>query len=163
MVRRGFTFFEVILAIALIGVMGTISFYYLNVSTLTSTQQKAQLQSHITLLTSMILECKTLSEIVPKQVGGAAASSTPIRQLECQTTPVYLLDGGKSGFIPLPPGGFDPYTASESGGSFFITLSANQGSSGDTVLQSIIDGYSATQASLHYAGGKALLDIYLSH
>lgn len=162
MARKGFTFFEAILSIALIGVMGVISFYYLNVSTLSSTQQKAQLQSHITLLTSMILECKSLSEKMPKQVGGANAVLTPLSQLECQTSPVYLLNGGKSGFVPLAPNGFDPYTASESGGSFFITLSANQGSSGDAVLSSLFSGYLPAQAAFSYAGGKAILDIYLS-
>lgn len=160
--RKGFTFFEALLAIALIGVMGAISFYYLNVSTLSSIQQKTQLQSHITLMASMVLECKTLSQSMPKQIGGAAASSTLVSQLECQTSPVYLLNGGKIGFVPLPPSGFDPYAATESGGSFFITLSANQSSAGDKVLESIGGRYLPQQATFHYAGGKALLDIYLS-
>lgn len=160
--RNGFSFFEAILSIALIGVMGAISFYYLNVSTLSSTQQKAQLQSHVTLLTSMILECKSLSEVMPKQVGGANASSTLVTQLECQTAPTYLLNGGKSGFVPVPPGGYDPYSATEAGGSFYITLSANQGSAADAVLQSVASGYLPAQAAFQYAGGKAILNIYLS-
>ncbi len=162
MLRKGFTFFEAVLAIALIGVMGGISFYYLNVSTLSSIQQKTQLQSHITLISSMVLECKSYSEQMPKQIGSADAAGTPAQQLECQTSPVYLLNGGKIGFVPLPPNGFDPYTATESGGSFFITLSANQGSVGDKVLESIGSTYLPQQATFHYAGGKALLDIYLS-
>ncbi len=158
--RSGFTLLEALLAIALIGVMGAVSFTYLNISTLTSTQEKSQLQTHITLLSSMVLECKTLSESMPKQSGGGNASSTLMSELVCQTTPTYLLNGGKHAFVPKPPTGFDPYTATELGGVFTLTLTAT---AGNKVLESIYNGYLPTQATFNSnVGGRAVLSIYLA-
>ncbi len=161
--RKGFTLFEALLAIALIGVMGFFSFTYLNISTLTSTQAKAQLQTHITLLSSMVLECKTLSESMPKQTGGANANATYMDQLVCQTTPTYNLNGGRHAFVPKSPTGFDTYTATELGGDFFITFAALHGSVEAKVLESIFNGYLPTQATFNpNIGGKAVLNVYLA-
>lgn len=163
MTHNGFTLLETVIAIVLLGMMAFFTTSYLNVSTLSQIQSKSQLQSQITLLQSMILQCKTLSEVMPKQASSANASATLIDQLVCLTSPTYLINGGKGGFVPHPLNGFDPFTATESGASFFITISATQNSDNDSVLQSLSSGYSATQAQLHYGGGKAILDIYLSH
>lgn len=140
--------------------MGFFSFTYLNISTLTSTQEKSQLQTHITLLSSMVLECKTLSEKMPKQSGGSNASATLVSDLVCQTIPTYSLNGGRHGFVPKPPSGYDSYTATESGGIFTLTLSAT---AGNKVLESIYNGYLPTQATFNTnVGGKAVLTIYLA-
>ncbi len=161
MLRRGFTFFEAILAIALIGVIGFFGYSYLNVSTLSMVQSKSQLQAHITLLQSMVLECKTLSESMPKQIGGTDATATPVDALECQTTPTYPIDGGRGVGIPKSPTGFDPYTATESGGSFWITLSAAEATPYADVLAQLKQEYTASQAQLRNESGKTFLDIYL--
>jgi len=108
----------------------------------------------------MVLECKTLSESMPKQSGGANASSTLVSDLVCQTTPTYSLNGGRDAFVPKPPTGYDPYTATESGGEFVLTLSAT---AGNTVLESIYNGYLPTQATFNSnVGGKAVLTVYLA-
>jgi len=162
-IRNGFSLVEALLAIALLGVMGGLTFYYLNISTLTSTQAKSQLQTHITLLSSMVLECKTLSESMPKQSGGANASSTLVSDLVCQTTPTYNLNGGRHAFVPKPPTGFDTYTATELGGDFFITFATLHGSVEAKVLESIYNGYLPTQATFNpNIGGKAVLNVYLA-
>lgn len=159
--NKGFTFFEAILAIALMGAIGLFGYSYLNSSTLYDIQSKSSLQTHIALLQSMILECKTLSEKMPKQSDGTDTSATLISQTVCQTSPSYNLDGGRNTFVPKSPAGFDSYTATESGGAFYITLSAASNTRYAEMLTSLSKSYTATQATLHENGGKTFLDIYI--
>ena len=160
--NKAFTLLETMIAIALFGLMAILANSYINVSTISNIQTKSQLQSQITLIQSLVLQCKTLSEAMPSQANDAAASTTSVNALTCKTFPPYNLDGGKGAFIPKAPNGFETITATESGSEFFITLTTQENSSGDEVLKSLMQTYTPTQAELVHDAGKAKLNIYLA-
>lgn len=160
--KKGFTLIEVVITIMLIGVMVSIGYYYFNLSTLSRIQYKSTLQSQFNLIESMVFQCKSLSEQMPMQIGGAPAQDTALSGLECNTSTPYLFDGGRNGFVPIPPAGFTPYTATESGTVFYITTTADNNSTQDEALQKLQPLYTTTQATLDHNTTSAIFKFYLS-
>jgi hypothetical protein len=161
--RNAFTLVEIAMTVFLVGVLGTISYYYLNLSKITQIQYKSTVQSHINLIESTVFQCKSLSEQFPKELDGSTnASNTLLSELECNTSTPYDLDGGRNGFVPLPPGALTPYRATESGSVFFISTSAENNSTEHEALRKLILGYTDTQAVLESNATDTTLKFYLS-
>jgi len=160
--KKAFTLIEVLLTIFLVGVMSTLGFYYLNTTHLKQAEYKTTLQSQFNLIESMVFQCKSLSEQMPNQIGGANASDTNLSSLECNTSTPYNFNGGRNGFVPIPPAGFTSYTATESGTVFYIMTTAENNSSQDEALKSLILNYTSTQATLDHNTTSASFKIYLS-
>ena len=104
--RKAFSLLELLISIALAGLMAYATSFYLDTASITKQNIKTQLQSHFNIITSVILQCKEYSNIYPIQSGGALASDTLLNTLECNTTAPYQLDGGKGSFIPIEPSNF---------------------------------------------------------
>lgn len=163
MQRSAFTQIEIALSVFLAGLMGALTYYYINLSSLNRSQYKSALQSHFNLIESMVFQCKSLSEQFPKELDSSTnASNTLLTELECNTSIPYSLNGGRNGFIPLPPTGFTPYKATESGSIFFIATSADNNSTQDDALKSLILNYTPQQASLEHNATSAIFKFYLS-
>jgi hypothetical protein len=161
--RKAFSFLEMALTIFLAGVIGAVSYYFLNLTTLNAINYKSSLQSHINLIESMTFQCKSLSEQFPKNLGDSTnASNTLLSDLECNTSTPYPFDGGKNGFVPVPPGEFSPYRATESGSEFYISTTAENNSTEDKALEKLIINYTPTQASLEHNETSATFKFYLS-
>jgi len=161
--RKAFTFVEIALTIFLAGVIGTLTYYYINLSTMHRIQYKSALQSQFNLVESMVFQCKHLSEQFPKELNASTdASNTLLSELECNASTPYSFDGGKNGFVPIPPGEFSQYTATESGSVFFISTSADNNSTEDEALQKLILNYTPQQASLEHNATSATFKFYLS-
>lgn len=151
------------LTIFLAGVIGAVSYYFLNLTTLNAIHYKTALQSHINLIESMVFQCKALSEQFPKELNTSSnAFDTLLTELECNTSAPYTLNGGKDGFIPLPPGRFTPYRATEVGSEFYIFTTAENNSTEDKALEKLIVNYNSTQASLEHNTTSATFKFYLS-
>lgn len=160
---KAFTLIELAVTIFLAGVLGSIGFFYLNTSNLKKSQYKSTLQSHIYLIESMVFQCKMLSETFPRDINTSSIpSNTLLTNLECNTSIPYSLNGGKNGFVPIPPTGFMPYKATESGNIFYITTSAEKNSLQDDALKKLIVNYTSTQATLEYNSTSAIFKFYLS-
>lgn len=162
MKKQAFTLIEVLLTIFLVGVLSTIGYYYISTSSLKKSEYKTVLQAHFNLIESMVFQCKNLSEQMPNQVGGADALNTNLNLLECNTSTPYTFNGGRNGFVPIPPAGFTAYTATESGTQFYITTTANNNTVQDEALTKLSLNYTATQAELTHDATTATFKFYLS-
>lgn len=163
MKKRAFTLVEVALTITLVGVLGALSYFYLNLSTLSAIQYKATIQSQINLIESMTFQCKNLSEQFPKELdAGTNASNTLLTELECNTTVPYTFNGGNNGFVPIPPANFSPYRATETGSVFYVMTYAENNSTQDNALKKLIINYTAQQATLDHNATSAIFKFYLS-
>ncbi len=162
MQRRAFTLIEVLLTIFLVGIISALGFFYISTTHLKQAEYKTALQSQLNLIESMVFQCKSLSEQMPNQVGGADASDTNLSALECNTSTPYNFDGGRNGFVPIPPAGFSAYTATESGTIFYIMTTADNNSSQDEALKSLILNYTSVQATLDHNTTSASFKFYLS-
>jgi len=161
--KSAFTLIEVILTIFLVGLMSAlIGYFYINTSSLKRSEYKTTLQSQFNLIESMVFQCKSLSEQMPNQIGGADASNTNLRSLECNTSTPYAFDGGRNGFVPIPPTGYTAYTATESGTIFYITTTADNNSTQDEALIKLSLNYTSTQAELTHDATTATFKFYLS-
>ncbi|WP_245535152.1 hypothetical protein [Sulfuricurvum kujiense] len=115
------------------------------------------------LIESMVFQCKSLSEQFPKELNASVdASNTLLTELECNTSTPYSLDGGRNGFVPVSPSGFNPYTATESGSAFYIMTSAENNSTQDKALKELILNYTSQQATLEHNLTSARFKFYLS-
>jgi prepilin-type N-terminal cleavage/methylation domain-containing protein len=162
MQKKAFTLIEVALTIFLVGVISTLGYFYLNTDNLKRSQYKTAIQSQINLIESMVFQCKSLSEQMPNQVGGSDASDTNLTSLECNTSTPYAFDGGRNGFVPVPPTGFTAYTATETGTEFYIMTTAENNSTQDEALVSLALNYTSTQATLDHNATSATFKFYLS-
>lgn len=162
MQKKAFTLVEIILTVFLVGVISAVGYFYLNTESLKRSQYKTAIQSQINLIESMVFQCKSLSEQMPNQAGGANASDTNLTALECNTSTPYQFDGGRNGFVPVPPTGFTAYTATETGTAFYITTTAENNSTQDKALISLALNYTSTQATLEHNATSATFKFYLS-
>lgn len=162
MKKQAFTLIEVLLTIFLVGVLSTIGYFYISTSSLRKAEYKTVLQSQFNLIESMVFQCKNLSEQMPNQVGGANALNTNLSLLECNTSTPYTFDGGRNGFVPIPPTGFTAYTATESGTLFYITTTASNNTVQDEALIKLSLNYTSTQAELTHDATTATFKFYLS-
>ena len=160
--KKAFTLIEIVLTVFLVGVISTLGYFYLNTDTLKRSQYKTTLQSQINLIESMVFQCKSLSEQMPNQVGGANASDTNLTLLECNTSTPYKFDGGRNGFVPIPPSGYTAYTATKSGTAFYITTTAENNSTQDEAFKRLALNYTSTQAELNHSTTTATFKFYLS-
>lgn len=162
MKKKAFTLIEVALTIFLVGVISTLGYFYLNTEDLKRSQYKTAIQSQINLIESMVFQCKSLSEQMPNQADGTNAADTNLTSLECNTSTPYAFDGGRNGFVPIPPTGFTAYTATETGTAFYITTTAENNSTQDEALVSLALNYTANQAELNHSATTATFKFYLS-
>jgi Tfp pilus assembly protein PilE len=163
MPRKAFTLVELAMTIFLAALLGSMGYFYLNTSTIKRSQYKTTVQSQINLIESMVFQCKGLSEQFPKELNTSTdASNTLLTELECNTSTPYAFDGGKNGFVPLPPTGFSSYRATESGTIFYISVTADNNTTQDEALQKLILNYTATQAVLEHNSTTATFKFYLS-
>lgn len=160
--KKAFSLIELLLTITLAGVMVALSLNYLNISTLSKQNTKTEFQSHLNSISANILQCKELSNIMPIQGNGSAASNTLLNTLECNTTTPYLIDGGKGSFVPSPLIGFTSYTATQTGNVFYFTTTVLVNSKNYEVLQELQSNYSTNQYELTNDGTIASLKFYLS-
>ncbi|MDP3300779.1 MAG: prepilin-type N-terminal cleavage/methylation domain-containing protein [Sulfuricurvum sp.] len=161
--KKAFTLIEVTLTIFLVGVISALSYFYLNTDTLKRSQYKTAIQSHANLIEAMVFQCKNLSEQFPEDLNTTSlANNTLLTALECNTSTPYNLDGGRNGFVPVPPTGFSAYTATESGSTFYITTTAENNSTQDKALISLALNYTSTQATLDHNATSATFKFYLS-
>jgi len=160
--KRAFSLIELLLTIALAGVMVILSLNYLDVFTLSKQNIKTEFQSHLNIISATILQCKDLSNTLPTQAGEIAASATLLNTLVCNTSPSYALDGGHGSFIPAPLNNFTPYKATQSGEIFYVSTTTPLNSPNYKVLQELEATYSATQYELTNNGTTANLNFYLS-
>jgi hypothetical protein len=139
------------------------SYYYLNLSTLNSLSYKSTLQSQISLIESMTFQCKSLSEQFPKELdSNTQASNTLLTELECNTTTPYSFNGGKNGFVPIPPTGYSAYRATEAGSTFYVMTYTDNNSTQDDAFKKLIVNYNSQQASLEHNDTSAIFKFYLS-
>lgn len=162
MQKKAFTLLELSITVILTGLLATLGYYYVSTTSLKRSQYKTTLQSHFNLIESMVFQCKSLSEQMPNQVGGADAMDTNLTLLECNTSTPYLLNGGRNGFVPVPPTGFTAYTATEVGTAFYITTTADNNSTQDEALQKLAVNYTSIQAELNHSATTATFKFYLS-
>lgn len=163
MSRKAFTLVELAITIFLAALLGSMGYFYLNTSTIKRSQYRTAVQSQVNLIESMVFQCKSLSEQFPKELNTSTnASNTLLTELECNTSTPYSFDGGKNGFVPLPPTGFTPYRATESGSTFYIVTTAEKNSIQDEALQKLIVNYTSTQAVLEHNVTSATFKFYLA-
>lgn len=163
MQKKAFTQIEIALTVFLAGLMGALTYYYVNVSTMNRIQYQSTLQSHFNLLESMVFQCKSLSEQFPKDLNASTnATNTLLTQLDCNTSTPYALDGGRNGFVPVPSNGFSAYRATESGSIFYIMTSADNNSTESKALEKLILNYTSRQATLEHNATSAIFKFYLS-
>jgi len=160
---KAFTLIELAITIFLAGLLGGLGYFYFNTFTVKKLQYKTTIQSHINLIESMVFQCKSLSEQFPKELNTSTdASNSLLTELECNTTIPYSLNGGRNGFVPVPPSGFAPYRATKSGSQFYITTSAENNSTQHEALQKLIVNYTSQQATLESNTTSATFKFYLS-
>ena len=135
--RKAFSLLELLLVIALSGVMAFFTYNFTDAVSLSKDSIKAELQSHLNLISASIFQCKELSNSMPVDVNGSLASNSPLSGLECNTSTPYQLDGGKGTFIPLPVTGFTAYTATQNGSEFYITTTTAINSRNDDALKDL--------------------------
>jgi len=162
MLKKAFTLVEIIVTILLVGIMAVSGYFYLNVSTMNRSKYISILQSQFNAIEAMAFQCKSLSEQMPNQVGGADAMDTNLTLLECNTSIPYAFNGGRYGFIPIPPAGFTQYTATESGTAFYIATTAENNSTQDEAFKKLILNYTSQQADLNHSATTATFKFYLS-
>jgi len=162
MMKKAFTLIEVALTVFLAGVISAVGYFYLNTDSLKRSKYKTAVQSQINLIESMVFQCKSLSEQMPNQIGGANALDTNLSNLECNTSTPYVFDGGRNGFVPIPPVGFTAYTATETGTTFYISTTTDNNSTQDEALQRLALNYTSTQAELNHSATTATFKFYLS-
>ncbi|MCK4974162.1 MAG: prepilin-type N-terminal cleavage/methylation domain-containing protein, partial [Sulfurimonas sp.] len=61
--KKAFSLLELIIAIALAGVIAVLSTNFINFSTISKINIKSELQSHFNIISATILQCKELSNI----------------------------------------------------------------------------------------------------
>ena len=150
------------MAIALSGVMAYTTSYYLDTTSISKENLKSQVQSHLNVLTSVILQCKEYSGMMPVQNDGSIASDTLLTTMDCNTSTTYALDGGKGSFIPQPLNNFTAYKATQSGEEFYFSTSTNKNTIEDEILLELNSTYSAKQYELSYDATTTYLKFYLS-
>ncbi|MDF1874949.1 hypothetical protein JHD48_04295 [Sulfurimonas sp. SAG-AH-194-I05] len=160
--RSAFSFLELVIVITLSGIMAILSFSYLNISTLAKQNTKTQFQSHISILSAMILQCKELSNSMPVQSDDSLANDTLLSTLDCNTTVRYTLDGGRGSFVPKPLIGFSEYKATQTGSEFYFSTIVDRNSNNNTVLESLEDDFSSNQYILTQDATTTLMKFYLS-
>ncbi|QOY55393.1 prepilin-type N-terminal cleavage/methylation domain-containing protein [Candidatus Sulfurimonas marisnigri] len=160
--RQAFSLIEMLIAIALSGVMAYTVAFYLDTNEISKQNVKTQLQSHFNIITSIILQCKEYSNVFPIQNNGSLASSTLLNTLECNTSTPYLLDGGKGSFIPPALKNFTAYTATQTGSEFYFTTTTAINSTNDEVLIDLNTTFSPNQYVLTHDATTAYLNFYLS-
>lgn len=160
--KKAFSLLEVVIVITLLGVMTALSFNYINISTLTKQDTKTQLQSHFNIITSTILQCKELSNVMPIQSNGSIANNTLLNSLECNTTTPYKINGEQGAFIPNALNGFGEYRATQNANEFYFSTSVNQNSLNDEVLQDLNNSYSTQQYELTSDATTRYMNFYLS-
>ncbi len=160
--KKAFTLVEVLLTIFLVGVMSALGYFYISITGLKQAEYKTALQSQFNLIESMVFQCKSLSEQMPNQVGGANALDTNLTDLECNTSTPYSLDGGRNGFVPIPPVGFTAYKATEVGPTFYISTTADNNSTQDEAFKRLALNYTSRQAELNHSTTTATFKFYLS-
>lgn len=163
MFSKAFTLIELAVTIFLAGLLGSLGYFYLNTSNIQKLQYETTLQSHINLIEAMVFQCKELSEQFPKELNTSSdATDTLLTELECNTSTPYTLDGGKNGFVPLPPAGFTSYKATEVGNVFYIMTTTENNSTQDEALKSLILKYTSQQATLDHNASSAIFKFFLS-
>ena len=160
--KKAFSLIELLLTIALAGVMVILSFNYINIQTLSQENTKTEFQSHLNIITASILQCKELSNIMPIKNDGSLADDTFLDTLECNTSTPYPIDGGKGSFIPEPLIGFTNYTAKQIGSMFYFTTTTPIDSNNYEVLEDLQNNYSSNQYELSDDGTTASINFYLS-
>ena len=160
--RRAFSLLELLIVIALLGVMAIFSSNYIDITSISKSNIKTEFKSHFNIISSAILYCKELSNVMPIQNGGSPANATLLTVLECNTSTPYLLDGGKGSFIPPPVTGATAYTATQTGSEFYFSTTAVLDSRNDEVLQELESDYSTNQFELTHDATTAYLKFYLS-
>ena len=111
----------------------------------------------------MVFQCKSLSEQFPKELNTSTdASNSLLTELECNTTMPYPLNGGRNGFVPVPPSGFTPYRATETGSEFYVITTAENNSTQHEALQKLIVNYTSQQATLESNATSTPFKFYLS-
>lgn len=162
MQKKAFTLIEIIITILLVGIMAALGYFYFNMSTMNRSKYISILQAQFNVIEAMTFQCKSLSEQMPNQATGADAAETNLTLLECNTSTPYAFNGGKYGFVPVPPTGFTPYTATESGNVFYIATTAENNSTQDEAFKKLILNYTSQQADLNHTATTATFKFYLS-
>ncbi len=160
--RQAFSLLELLIAIALSGVMAVFGSFYLDTLTISKENIKLELESHFNIITANILQCKDLTNSMPIQSNGSLASDTLLNTLECNTTTPYILDGGRSGFIPPPLLNFTEYRATQDASEFYFSTTTTINSINDEALQELITNYSSNQYELTSDATTTILKFYLS-
>ena len=160
--RQAFSLLEIFIAIALAGVMAYTTSFFLDTTTISKQNIKTQIQSHLNIITSVILQCKEYSNAFPVQSDGSLASSTLLSTLECNTTTPYALDGGKGSFIPPALDNFTDYTATQNGSEFYFSTTTPTNSINYDVLLELDTAYSPNQYDLNTTTATTILNFYLS-
>jgi type II secretory pathway pseudopilin PulG len=160
--RQAFSLLEIFIAIALAGVMAYTTSFFLDTKSISKQNIKTQLQSHLNVITSVILQCKEYSNAYPIDSNGSLASTTLLNTLECNTTTPYQLDGGKGSFIPPALDNFTAYTATQNGSEFYFSTTTAINSVNDEVLLELNTTYSLNQYELTHDATTAFLNFYLS-
>lgn len=163
MKKKGFTLVEMAVTVFLAGLLGSFGYYYFNTSSLNRSHYKSSVQSHFSLIESMVFQCKSLSEQFPEDLNTSTlANDTLLSELECNTSIPYALNGGRNGFVPVPPTGFSAYTATEAGSEFYVRTTAENNSTQDEAFQKLILNYTLAQATLEHNLTHATFKFYLS-
>lgn len=150
------------MAIILAGVMAYTTSFYLDTQSITRQNINTQIQSHLNIISSIVLQCKEYSNSFPIQSNGSLANSTLLNTLECNTTTPYLLDGGKGSFIPPALNNFTAYTATQIGDEFYFTTTTAIDSVNHDVLVELNTTYSPNQYELNTTATTTILNFYLS-
>jgi len=160
--RKAFSLIELLITVALAGAMAIFISSFIDIDTLSKDNIKTQLQSHLNIISSSILQCKELSNVMPIDSDGSLANNTLLNSLECNTTTPYPLDGGKGSFIPPALSDFTSYTATEIGSEFYISTTTPITSRNYDVLKDLNTTYSSQQYVLTDDTTTATLNFYLS-
>ncbi|MCF6309142.1 MAG: prepilin-type N-terminal cleavage/methylation domain-containing protein [Sulfurimonas sp.] len=161
--RKAFSLIELLITVALAGAMAIFTLnYYIDTSTISKENIKTELQSHFNILSAAILQCKELSNAMPINNNLTLANNTLIKQLDCNTSTPYALDGGKGYFMPVIINGFTDYKATQNGTEFYISTTAKINSNNDEVLQDLNSSYSTNQYVLTHDATTAYLNFYIS-
>lgn len=160
--RQAFSLLEIFIGIALAGVMAYTTSFFLDTESISKQNIKTQIQSHLNIISSVILQCKEYSNTFPVQSDGSLANDTLLNTLDCNTSTPYALDGGKGSFIPPALDSFTAYTAKQTGSEFYFTTTTAINSVNDEVLLELNTTYSPNQYELTYDTTTAFLNFYLS-
>ncbi|MDF1881472.1 hypothetical protein JHD50_09190 [Sulfurimonas sp. MAG313] len=160
--KQAFSLLELFITITLFGVMAIFISSFIDVTHITKSNVKTQLQAHFNAITSSILYCQSLTNSFPIQNDGSLANNTLLSILECNTSTPYLLDGGKGSFVPPALTGMTEYTATEIGTEFYFLTTASVDSLNDEALTELNASYSANQYVLTSDATTTTLKFYLS-